>query len=74
MVDMVVHRHELRPTIARLLRILLKQPAAAPKLAPPAPEEPADDKAGKKTEEPVAVETVGAKPGTETTQKPSPSF
>ena len=27
MVDMVVHRHELRPTIARLLRILTKQPS-----------------------------------------------
>jgi acetyl-CoA carboxylase carboxyl transferase subunit beta len=74
MVDMVVHRHELRPTIARLLRILLKQPAATPKLAPPAPEKPVDDKAEKKTEEAVAVETVGAEPRTETSQKPSPSF
>jgi acetyl-CoA carboxylase carboxyl transferase subunit beta len=74
MVDMVVHRHELRPTIARLLRILLKQPAAMPKLAPPAPEKPADGKAVKKTEDTVAVDTVGAEPGAETSQKPSPSF
>jgi acetyl-CoA carboxylase carboxyl transferase subunit beta len=27
MVDMVVHRHALRPTIARLARLLMKQPA-----------------------------------------------
>ena len=33
MVDMVVHRHELRPTLARLCRMLTKSPAleAAPK-------------------------------------------
>ena len=40
MVDMVVPRQELRPTIARLLRILMKQPAATPKLAPPPKKEP----------------------------------
>ena len=36
MVDMVVHRHDLRPTLARLCRILTKSPAieAAPKPAP----------------------------------------
>jgi acetyl-CoA carboxylase carboxyl transferase subunit beta len=39
---MVVHRHDLRPTLARLCRILTKSPAveAAPKPAPiavPAP-------------------------------------
>jgi acetyl-CoA carboxylase carboxyl transferase subunit beta len=28
MVDMVVHRHELRPTLARLCRLLTKSPAA----------------------------------------------
>jgi acetyl-CoA carboxylase carboxyl transferase subunit beta len=27
MVDMVVHRHELRPTLARLCRLLTKSPA-----------------------------------------------
>jgi acetyl-CoA carboxylase carboxyl transferase subunit beta len=26
MVDMVVHRHELRPTLARLCRLLMKSP------------------------------------------------
>ncbi|MGC2086553.1 MAG: acetyl-CoA carboxylase carboxyltransferase subunit beta, partial [Bradyrhizobium sp.] len=41
MVDMVVHRHDLRPTLARLCRILTKQAAvepvktAAPQLSPP---------------------------------------
>ncbi len=41
MVDMVVHRHELRPTLARLCRLLTKSPAleaaskpAAPVIAP----------------------------------------
>jgi acetyl-CoA carboxylase carboxyl transferase subunit beta len=36
MVDMVVHRHDLRPTLARLCRILTKSPAveAVPKSAP----------------------------------------
>jgi acetyl-CoA carboxylase carboxyl transferase subunit beta len=36
MVDMVVHRHELRPTLARLCRLLTKSPAAetVPKTAP----------------------------------------
>ena len=28
MVDMVVHRHELKPTISRLLRLLMKAPAS----------------------------------------------
>src|SRR5689334_1864571 len=40
MVDMVVHRHELRPTLARLCRLLIKAPAVehakpAPQLPPP---------------------------------------
>src|SRR5712675_1769025 len=37
MVDMVVHRHELRPTLARLCRLLTKSPAldVASKPAPP---------------------------------------
>jgi acetyl-CoA carboxylase carboxyl transferase subunit beta len=36
MVDMVVHRHDLRPTLARLCRLLTKSPAleTAPKPAP----------------------------------------
>jgi acetyl-CoA carboxylase carboxyl transferase subunit beta len=49
MVDMVVHRHELRPTLARLCRLLTKSPApesatkpiapiAAPVTIPPASE------------------------------------
>jgi acetyl-CoA carboxylase carboxyl transferase subunit beta len=29
MVDMVVHRHELKETVARLARLLMKQPAIA---------------------------------------------
>jgi len=33
----VVHRHELRPTLARLCRILMKSPAIQP-AAPPKPE------------------------------------
>src|ERR1700681_1629940 len=39
MVDMVVHRHELRPTLARLCRLLTKSPAAetAPKPATQVP-------------------------------------
>ena len=48
MVDMVVHRHELRPTLARLCRVLCKAPDVALKALPetvealPAPEaEPA---------------------------------
>jgi acetyl-CoA carboxylase carboxyl transferase subunit beta len=36
MIDMVVHRHDLRPTLARLCRILTKSPVAevVPKPAP----------------------------------------
>jgi acetyl-CoA carboxylase carboxyl transferase subunit beta len=37
MIDMVVHRHDLRPTLARLCRLLTRSPAleAASKPAPP---------------------------------------
>jgi acetyl-CoA carboxylase carboxyl transferase subunit beta len=36
MIDMVVHRHDLRPTLARLCRLLTKSPAVgAPKPAAP---------------------------------------
>ncbi|HYS49575.1 MAG TPA: acetyl-CoA carboxylase, carboxyltransferase subunit beta [Xanthobacteraceae bacterium] len=38
MIDMVVHRHQLRPTLARLCRVLMKAPAeAVPALPAPAP-------------------------------------
>jgi acetyl-CoA carboxylase carboxyl transferase subunit beta len=37
MVDMVVHRHEMRPTLARLCRLLTKSPATET-LSKPAPE------------------------------------
>jgi acetyl-CoA carboxylase carboxyl transferase subunit beta len=36
MVDMVVHRHDLRPTLARLCRLLTKSPAI--ETAKPAPQ------------------------------------
>ena len=37
MVDMVVHRHQLRATLANLCRLLTKSPAAEPASALPAP-------------------------------------
>jgi acetyl-CoA carboxylase carboxyl transferase subunit beta len=37
MVDMVVHRHELRPTLARLCRLLTKSPATETASKPAAP-------------------------------------
>jgi acetyl-CoA carboxylase carboxyl transferase subunit beta len=37
MIDMVVHRHDLRPTLARLCRILTKSPAMEAVLPKPAP-------------------------------------
>ncbi len=37
MVDMVVHRHELRTTLANLCRVLTKAPPAAPKASLPVP-------------------------------------
>jgi acetyl-CoA carboxylase carboxyl transferase subunit beta len=50
MVDMVVHRHQLRPTVAQLCRLLIKAPmpkvtetlpvVAEPVAAPPAPAAP----------------------------------
>jgi acetyl-CoA carboxylase carboxyl transferase subunit beta len=40
MVDMVVHRHELRSTLARLCRLLTKAPAPSPRETQPAPAEP----------------------------------
>ena len=38
MVDMVVHRHQLRATLANLCRLLTKAPAAPPAPPPPAPQ------------------------------------
>jgi len=40
MVDMVVHRHELRPTLARLCRLLTKAPDGRAPARQPAPAEP----------------------------------
>src|SRR6201998_2707347 len=37
MVDMVVHRHELRPTLASLCRILTRMPSSVPQSRLPAP-------------------------------------
>src|SRR5687768_13671601 len=37
MVDMVVHRHEMRPTLANLCRVLTKAPAPSPRITPPPP-------------------------------------
>jgi acetyl-CoA carboxylase carboxyl transferase subunit beta len=37
MVDMVVHRHHLRPTLARLCRLLTKSPAMEPASKPATP-------------------------------------
>ena len=37
MVDMVVHRHDLRPTLARLCRLLTKSPAPETASKPAAP-------------------------------------
>jgi acetyl-CoA carboxylase carboxyl transferase subunit beta len=43
MVDMVVHRHELRPTLANLCRVLTRAEKAPPRVALPAPlPEPAE--------------------------------
>jgi acetyl-CoA carboxylase carboxyl transferase subunit beta len=49
MVDMVVHRHQLRETLSRLLRLLMRQPPAS---APP----PAE--AGEPADEPMEAEPV----------------
>jgi acetyl-CoA carboxylase carboxyl transferase subunit beta len=40
MVDMVVHRHELRATIAKLCRLFLKTASSAPQSRLPAPSAP----------------------------------
>jgi acetyl-CoA carboxylase carboxyl transferase subunit beta len=54
MIDMVVHRHELRPTLARLCRLLTKAPAVDAMPEPPSvPDEP---------DEPMPVPDVAAPP------------
>src|ERR1700681_172590 len=40
MIDMVVHRHDLRPTLARLCRLLTRSPAIETASKPAAPPEP----------------------------------
>jgi acetyl-CoA carboxylase carboxyl transferase subunit beta len=37
MIDMVVHRHDLRPTLARLCRLLTRSPALETSSKPAAP-------------------------------------
>jgi acetyl-CoA carboxylase carboxyl transferase subunit beta len=37
MVDMVVHRHQLRPVLAQLCRLLTKRPVPAPSSTLPLP-------------------------------------
>ncbi|WP_092496359.1 acetyl-CoA carboxylase, carboxyltransferase subunit beta [Faunimonas pinastri] len=57
MVDMVVHRHDLRPTLARLCRMFMKLPAAAaPATEEEAPEEATVAEAKRK--KPAGVPTV----------------
>jgi acetyl-CoA carboxylase carboxyl transferase subunit beta len=53
MVDMVVHRHELRPTLARLCRVLCKAPDLELKVLPEAEALPAPAEA-----EPAAATSV----------------
>jgi acetyl-CoA carboxylase carboxyl transferase subunit beta len=55
MVDMVVHRHELRPTLARLCRLLTRSPALE------APSKPAPQVAAAAQIVPV-VDTAAAAP------------
>jgi acetyl-CoA carboxylase carboxyl transferase subunit beta len=57
MVDMVVHRHQMRETLSRLLRLLSNQPPAVPP-EPVVVEEPAS--------EPIEVEPVAEEPVAET--------
>ncbi len=54
MVDMVVHRHQMRETLSRLLRLLSNQPPAAPPEPVVVEEEPES--------EPVEAEPVGEEP------------
>ncbi|WP_420391451.1 acetyl-CoA carboxylase, carboxyltransferase subunit beta [Acuticoccus sp.] len=56
MVDMVVHRHELRPTLARLLRVLTHRPAPAVEELPEAASDPAPGAADEVVASPAAQE------------------
>ncbi|MEM8662624.1 MAG: acetyl-CoA carboxylase, carboxyltransferase subunit beta [Pseudomonadota bacterium] len=51
MVDLVVHRHEMRATLARVLRVLMHEEKMEAQAVLPAPEAPAEDAA---VEEPAA--------------------
>jgi acetyl-CoA carboxylase carboxyl transferase subunit beta len=53
MVDMVVHRHQMRETLSRILRLLMRQ---APVSAPPPAE--ADEPAGEPVEAEQVAETL----------------
>ena len=60
MVDMVVHRHEIRPTLARVLRVLMHQaPPPMEQRALPAPEAQHDDTVAL---EPAAAATADSEP------------
>ena len=57
MVDMVVHRHQIRPTLAQVCRLLLNKPA--PELPPPpAEEQEAEPEAGADGESQPAAEAT----------------
>ncbi|MFT3940051.1 acetyl-CoA carboxylase, carboxyltransferase subunit beta [Rhodopseudomonas sp.] len=67
MVDMVVHRHDLRPTLARLCRILTKSPALTVTTAVEAPAEAA----AKAEPETTAAEQAAAPAPTEPPAQPA---
>jgi acetyl-CoA carboxylase carboxyl transferase subunit beta len=78
MVDMVVRRHELRPTIARLLRILMREPAHVSDAEDHVVETDGEDMPGpgvmlNGADGEVKIENLPpAESTTETTEKPSP--
>lgn len=67
MVDMVVHRHDLRPTLARLCRLLTKSPALTVTTAVEAPAEAA----AKAEPETTATEQPAAPAPTEPPAQPA---
>ncbi|OPF97398.1 acetyl-CoA carboxylase, carboxyltransferase subunit beta [Rhodopseudomonas palustris] len=67
MVDMVVHRHDLRPTLARLCRLLTKSPALTVTTAVEAPAEAA----AKAEPEATTTEQPGAPAPTEPPAQPA---
>ncbi len=70
MVDMVVARADLRPTIARLLRMLMQRPSVAPAGMDTKAAQANEAEAGVPVE--IVVSVTDGDAGT--TQKPSPSF